>query len=118
MKRRNRNRPNSVSRLAISESLARKDWSKLEHVDHPPGRAGAGTGHGAEDEDHDRRAEQGVARVLGFEFAQQLRHQEGDDREGAEEHDLLAELDLRARPTESADGDEDQAAAEDPPVGT
>jgi hypothetical protein len=55
---------------------------EAELVDHPPARAGAGAGQGAEGEDDDHRAEQG-ARGLGRELAQQAADHEADDGERA-----------------------------------
>jgi hypothetical protein len=86
---------------------------ELEDIDHPPAAAGAGRGHGAVDKQHQRGADQHVARVR-RQLARQAPQQEQDHGERAEEDDFL-----RVAHAAEADRQRDatnQAAAEHAPV--
>ena len=87
----------------------------MSSIDHPPGDARARTGRGPEGEDDDGSADERRPR-LGTELARQPLDEKADDGEGAYKHDLLVVGQI-AETHGECEHHEQQAAAEDPPVG-
>jgi hypothetical protein len=88
---------------------------ELELIDHPPGDARARSGRGPEGEDDDGSADERRPR-LGTELARQSLDEKAEDGEGAYKHDLLVVGQI-AETHDEREHHEQQAAAEDPPVG-
>ena len=67
-------------RVGDELQLPEETLVEAELVHHPPGRAFAGRRHAAEDEKHERRGDQYLAR-LGGELAREAPEEKHDDRE-------------------------------------
>ena len=86
-----------------------------QRIDHPPGLSRPRAGHGPKHKDDDGGPQQYPPR-LGFERPHEPGDQEHHDGHGAEEDDLLVVWDI-SEAHDQGEGHEDQAAAQDPPVG-
>ncbi len=97
----------------------REDGEKLliefQMVDHPPGRPWPGPRNGAEDEDHDRRPDQGELFVR-LQLSHQPRHQEQDDGHRTGKDNLLA-IGETAESDREREQDKGEAPAKNPPIG-